>query len=109
MPDLPYEIERASWSKDGKSIFFLANMGVHAELFEVSAEGGKPRQLTNGKHAIAQWNLATAANQHVFTALEMTSPGEVWIMDAGRILAAKNHLGFRISHPRLSASPPGAR
>ncbi len=39
MPDLPYEVERAAWSKDGKSIFFLANMGVHAELFEVSAAG----------------------------------------------------------------------
>jgi dipeptidyl aminopeptidase/acylaminoacyl peptidase len=82
MSDLPYEVERAEWSKDGKSIFFLANMGVHAELFEVSAQGGKPHQLTNGKHAITQWNLAEAANQHIFTSLEMTSPGEVWIMDA---------------------------
>ena len=82
MPDLPYEIERGAWSKDGKSIFFLANMGVHAELFEVSAGGGKPRQLTNGKHAITEWSLAEAANQQVFTSLEMTSPGEVWIMDA---------------------------
>ena len=81
MPDLAYEVERATWSKDGKSIFFLANMGVHAELFEVSAEGGKPRQLTNGKHAIMQWNLADATNRHVFTAHEMTSPGEVWILE----------------------------
>jgi len=82
MPDLPYEIERAVWSKDGKSILFLANMGVHAELFEVSAEGGKPRQLTSGKHAIAQWNPAEETNQHVFTSQEMSSPGEVWLMDA---------------------------
>ena len=36
MPDLPYEVERAAWSKDGKAVFFLANMGVHAELFKVS-------------------------------------------------------------------------
>ena len=82
MPDLPYEVERAAWSKDGKSIFFLANMGVHAELFEVSAGGGKPRQLTNGKHAITEWNMAEGPNQHVFTSHEMTSPGEVWILDA---------------------------
>ena len=82
MPDLPYEVERAVWSKDGRSIYFLANMGVHAELFEVDAEGGKPRQLTNGKHAITQWSLATPANEHVFTAQEISSPGEVWIADA---------------------------
>jgi hypothetical protein len=25
--DLPYEVEKASWSHDGKSTYFLANMG----------------------------------------------------------------------------------
>ena len=82
MPDLPYEVERATWSGDGKSIFFLANMGVHSELFEVSADGGKPRQLTNGKHAITQWTPADRASKHLFTAQEMSSPGEVWILDS---------------------------
>jgi dipeptidyl aminopeptidase/acylaminoacyl peptidase len=81
-PDLPYEVEKASWSKDGKSIFFLANMGVHAELFKVGAQGGHPEQITTGKHTIAGWTLSTGANVHVFTSSEMTSPGEVWIMSA---------------------------
>ena len=80
MPDLPYEVERATWSKDGKSIFFLANMGVHAELFEVNASGGKPQQLTSGRHAITQWTFDDPAGAHIFTAQEMTSPGEVWLM-----------------------------
>ncbi len=82
MPNLPYEIERAAWSKDGKSIFFLANMGVHAELFKVPAKGGDPEQLTSGKHAITGWSLNPTANQQVFTVQEMTSPGEVWVMGA---------------------------
>lgn len=83
MPDLPYEVEKASWSKDGKSIYFLANMGVHAEVFKVSAQGGKPEQLTNGKHGITNWTMSGDANTQVFTAYEMTSPGEVWIMQSG--------------------------
>jgi len=83
MPELPYEVDKASWAKDGKSIYFLANMGVHAELFKVPVQGGKPEQLTNGKHAIAGWSMSGAANTHVFTATEMTSPGEVWIMEVG--------------------------
>src|SRR5262249_44535839 len=62
MPELPYEVERAAWSKDGKSIFFLANMGVHAELFKVGVESRKPEQITSGKHAITGWTLASAAN-----------------------------------------------
>ncbi len=81
MPDLPYEVERAAWSKDGKAIFFLANMGVHSELFEVASTGGKPRQLTSGKHAINAWTFAGKAGEHVFTASEMSSPGEVWLAD----------------------------
>jgi dipeptidyl aminopeptidase/acylaminoacyl peptidase len=83
MPDLPYEVSKASWSKDGRSIYFLANMGVHTELFKVSAQGGKPEQLTNGKHAITAWTISGPSNTHVFTSHEMTSPGEVWMMDAG--------------------------
>ena len=80
-PDLPYEIEAASWSEDGKSICFLANMGVHSELFEISAEGGKPKQLTEGKHNLTAWS-ATAGG-HVFVAQDMASSGEVWILPAG--------------------------
>jgi dipeptidyl aminopeptidase/acylaminoacyl peptidase len=80
MPDLPYEVDRAFWSKDGKSIFFLANMGVHSELFKVGVESRKPEQISSGKHAINGWTLSANANAHVFISHEMTSPGEVWIM-----------------------------
>jgi len=79
MPELPYEIDKASWSKDGKSVFFLANMGVHTELFTVPVNGSKPEQLTNGKHTIGGWSMSTSSNQQVYTASEMTSPGEIWI------------------------------
>jgi dipeptidyl aminopeptidase/acylaminoacyl peptidase len=83
MPDAPYEIEAATWSKDGKSIFFSANMGVHMELFQVDLAGGKPKQLTNGKHALPAWDYSEAADQLVFTATEMTKPGEIFVLPAG--------------------------
>ena len=50
----PYDVDQAMWSSDGKSIYFLANLGVHEEVFQVPAAGGKPRQLTDGKHNIGQ-------------------------------------------------------
>jgi dipeptidyl aminopeptidase/acylaminoacyl peptidase len=53
----PLAVDRAMWSKDGKSIYFLANLGVHEELFVVPASGGTPKQLTDGKHAITDWSL----------------------------------------------------
>jgi dipeptidyl aminopeptidase/acylaminoacyl peptidase len=82
MPDLPYEVDRAEWARDGQSIYFEANMGVHSELFKVSLASGKPEQLTNGPHALIDWTWSNSANAHVFTVQQMTSPGEVYILRA---------------------------
>jgi dipeptidyl aminopeptidase/acylaminoacyl peptidase len=80
--ELPYEIERATWSKDGRSIFFLANMGVHAELFQLDVASGKSQQLTDGKHAIGVWSYSPDAERHVFTIDEPTNPGELYTLPA---------------------------
>jgi dipeptidyl aminopeptidase/acylaminoacyl peptidase len=82
MPDLPYEVERAQWSKDGKSIHFLANMGVHAELFKVNVESPKPEQMTSGTHAIAGWSMSNTGAQ-AYTSTESMAPGEVWVSSPG--------------------------
>jgi dipeptidyl aminopeptidase/acylaminoacyl peptidase len=79
---LPYEVERAAWSKDGTSIFFLANMGVHAELFQLDVSAGKPRQLTDGRHALQNWWYSAALGRHVFTSDEPSNPGEVFTLAA---------------------------
>jgi dipeptidyl aminopeptidase/acylaminoacyl peptidase len=75
---VPYDVERAAWTNDGKTIDFVANLGVHTELFEMPASGGTPRQLTDGKHAIKEWTLAD--DRHVFTVSDATNPGDVWIL-----------------------------
>ena len=106
MPDLPCEIDKAIWARDGKSIFFLANMGVHSELFKVSTGGGKPEQLTNGKHAIAAWSMISASGSHVFTSTEMSDPGEVWIMEGGtprRVTAIHQEMMRQFKLPRSEA------
>lgn len=106
MPDLPYEVEKAIWARDGKSIFFLANMGVHSELFKVSSAGGQPEQLTNGKHAISGWSMVSASGAQVFTSTEMSSPGEVWIMEGGsprQVTSIRQNLTRDFKLPRSEA------
>jgi dipeptidyl aminopeptidase/acylaminoacyl peptidase len=83
MPDLPYEVERAQWSKDGKSIHFLANMGVHTELFKVNVQSPKPEQMTSGTHTINGWTMSITANAQVYTATDSMAPGEVWVSTDG--------------------------
>ena len=76
--DLPYEVERASWSNDGKSIYFLGNMGVHSELFQLDLTTGRSRQLTDGKHAVNGWSLSDTGDRQVYTIDEPTNPGDIW-------------------------------
>ena len=59
------DVDFATWSNDGKSIYFLADMGVHEELFSMPANGGSPKQLTNGKHNIA--GLSESGSRLIFT------------------------------------------
>jgi len=86
----PYAVERAMWSGDGKSIYFVANMGVHAELFVVPASGGKPRQLTDGKHsvgAVSRTSTRPGADALAFVVSSATSTGEVWTLNPGDAIA----------------------
>jgi dipeptidyl aminopeptidase/acylaminoacyl peptidase len=79
----PIDVDRAVWSKDGQSIYFLANLGVHEELFVVPASGGKPRQITNGKHSLSGLSLADGSDIFTFIAANSHSGGDVWTMASG--------------------------
>ena len=35
VPDFPYYVDRATWAPDGRSIFIVAQMGVHSEIFQI--------------------------------------------------------------------------
>jgi dipeptidyl aminopeptidase/acylaminoacyl peptidase len=77
---LPYAIDGATWGRDGSSIFFLANMGVHNELFELDVKSGKARQLTDGKHTIAGWTFVPTADRQVLTIEDATNNGDVYLI-----------------------------
>jgi dipeptidyl aminopeptidase/acylaminoacyl peptidase len=73
----PYAVDSARWSKDGKSIYMLVNLGVHEELFIVPAAGGPPKQVTDGKHNISE--LSEAAGRVAFVLSDSTS-ADIWTM-----------------------------
>ena len=77
----PLDVDRAVWSKDGRSIYMLVNLGSHEELFVVPASGGKPRQLTDGKHNLG--SLSRSGDRVAFTISDSQSGGEIWTMAAG--------------------------
>ncbi len=81
--DFGNEVTDAAWSRDGRVIYFVANMGVHSQLYEIPATGGTPKALTTGNHAIGGWTYAPAFGRHMFTKDDPTSGGDVWTMTAG--------------------------
>ncbi len=81
--DLPHEIGDAQWSRDGRSIYFIANMGVHSQLFQLDLATNRVTQRTDGRHAIGDWRPDFANQRHLVTLSQATSPGEVWMWREG--------------------------
>lgn len=80
IPNFPYEVLRASWARDGRSIFIVSNMGVHSEIFLVDLATAAARQLTDGRHSIEQWSVVNGARQ-IFLIDEPTRFGDAWTLD----------------------------
>jgi dipeptidyl aminopeptidase/acylaminoacyl peptidase len=82
LPDATFEVQGIAWSKDGRSLYFAANMGLHSELLRVDASTRQLTQLTKGEHNLGFWSYAGGADQHVFTRNTPTRPSEVHMLPA---------------------------
>lgn len=78
LPDMPYQVESAKWSKDGKSIYFTANMGVHNEVMKVDVASKQVTQLTKGEHALGGWSVSEETGLQVFTRNTAQRPSEIY-------------------------------
>jgi dipeptidyl aminopeptidase/acylaminoacyl peptidase len=105
--DLPYEVESADWSSDGKSIFFVANMGVHSELFRYDLNTGREEQLTNGKHTIRSWSYCSSLSLHLLHIEDCQNGGDVYILRDGeraglvRVTRVYDYLSENFLLPKL--------
>ena len=115
LAEMPCEVDAASWSADGRSIYFLASTGVRSGLLAIDLDTEEARQLTGGDHATRYWSYDPRADQHVFTLHSATNAGDAWIMGAdstapaARITHVFDYLGQEYLLPRLEAIQwPGA-
>ena len=83
LPTVDYGVENASWSKDGKTIYFTANMGTHNEIMRVDVATKEAAQLTRGDHSLGDWSFAEANGLHVFMLNAADRPGEIYTMMPG--------------------------
>jgi dipeptidyl aminopeptidase/acylaminoacyl peptidase len=108
LASMPHEVEDASWSQDGGSIFFTANTGVRSELFRVDVATESLVQLTKGDHALVQWDYVPSAGRHVFGIDERENPGDIHVLPAAggtpaRVSRVYDYLARDFRIPRQEA------
>lgn len=79
-PDFPYAADQATWSADGASIFVVANMGVHSEVFRIDLASRHASQLTDGRHFIPTWSVLPQAGKMLVQFDEPQRYGDVWTL-----------------------------
>ncbi|MFC2164896.1 S9 family peptidase [Acidobacteriota bacterium] len=81
LPDFDYEIYGADWSADGAKIYFVANMGVHIEIFSFDIKSKQANQLTDGKHALYGFDYESKTNTMAYLLNTPHNPGSFWIAE----------------------------
>jgi len=76
--DYPYEVLRAGWAADSKSIWMIVNTGIRTALVRVDLASRRTRTMTQGDHAIVPLSWGAAAGRHVFMIDEPTRIGDIW-------------------------------
>ncbi len=105
MPDFPYEVQRAGWAADSKSIWMLVNTGVRLDLFQVDLASRTPKPVTTGDHALVPTSWSTVSGRHVFMIDEPTRIGDVWTWTPGdaapkRVTGIYDYLDREFALPR---------
>ena len=90
--DFPYEVERADWSRDGKTVYLVANTGVRSQVFAVAAAGGTPKALTTGDHTVIGWHYFEGPDAHVFGLDEPANAGDLYVLGPGGRQARVTHV-----------------
>lgn len=105
MPDFPYEIQRAGWASDSRTIWMLVNTGVRLHLYQVDLASRTPKPVTHGDHALVPPSWATAGGRHVFMIDEPGRIGDIWTWTPGdgaprRVTGIYDYLDRQFALPR---------
>ena len=79
LPHFTPEIYNATWSADGKNIYFAANLGVHVELFSLEMESREITQLTDDMHSFYNFDYVPQINQITYLENSPHNPGRLWL------------------------------
>ena len=74
-----YDVSDAEWSKEGSTIYFVASMGVHDEVFSLDVASKRATALTSGEHSLGGFDYVPSVDRFVFTLNTAAHPPEVHV------------------------------
>ncbi len=92
--DWPYEVRSAEWSGDGRYVYLSVNMGTRSHLWSYELASGKLTQLTEGDYSVGWWHYQPRADQFVMGKNTIENPGELCILEDGKLRPITRHYDF---------------
>lgn len=86
---LPYEVNGAHWTKDGKSIYLHLSTGLESQLFTLNVATGKTTQITKGDQDVSGWDYNAALDMHAFGVSNETNAGDIHLLKGVDIKTAR--------------------
>jgi len=80
-----YEANHPQWAPDAKSLYFLSSNDYTYQIHQINLGDRKIRRITEGLHDYTA--LQVAGNRLVTTRVSMTTPAEVYVVDAKTAVA----------------------
>ena len=77
--DWDYLPTNATWSPDGRFVYFMGGVGGTTHLFRVPASGGPVQQVTTGERRIASVSFDRAFASMTYTVSSIEAPSDVYV------------------------------
>jgi dipeptidyl aminopeptidase/acylaminoacyl peptidase len=81
-PSFIYQPGAPKWSPDGTTIFFSSSVRTTTQYFNVSSNGGEPKQLTNEQGTLSPFTVSSDGSVTVFTKQDVQHPADVYVIKA---------------------------
>ena len=108
-PDFLYQPGAATWSADGRTLYFGASVRTRSQLFAVPASGGTPRPLLDAGGVVGGGTLSRDGRLAAFTLATPQRPADVYVATLGSAPAAPRRLTDHNPQVRELALGHGAR
>ena len=84
-----YQPGPATWSPDGRTLWFTASVRTTSQLFSVPATGGTPKQVSDTKGVMSGASFAKDGSSIAFVRSDPQSPGDVYVTQTAQYRPAK--------------------